>query len=68
MVLFVAMALEHLGVGRQVILISFTIVLGGVVFALSLAFGLAGRDLAQQILDRAARSRQAARSSEPDPL
>ena len=52
MVLFVAMALEHLGVGRQVILSSFTILFGGVVFALSLAFGLAGRDLARGFLER----------------
>ncbi len=51
MVLFAAMALEHLGVGRQVILVSFTILFGGVVFALSLAFGLAGRDLARGFLE-----------------
>jgi hypothetical protein len=55
MVLFVAMALEHLGVGRQVILVSFTILFGGVVFALSLAFGLAGRDLARELLERLVR-------------
>jgi hypothetical protein len=55
MVLFAAMALEHLGVGRQVILVSFTILFGGVVFALSLAFGLAGRDLAREALERLAR-------------
>jgi hypothetical protein len=52
------MALEHLGVGRQVILISFTILFGGVVFALALAFGLAGRDLAGQVLERIARRRE----------
>lgn len=52
MILFVAMALEHLGVGRQVILVSFTILFGGVVLALSLAFGLAGRDLARELLER----------------
>ena len=57
MVLFVAMALEHLGVGRQVILTSFTILFGGVVLALSLAFGLAGRDLAREFLERLARRR-----------
>ncbi len=51
MVLFVAMALEHLGVGRQVLLISFTIAFGGVVLALALAFGLAGRDLAKDVLE-----------------
>ena len=54
-VLFAAMALEHLGVGRQVILVSFTILFGGVVFALSLAFGLAGRDLARGFLERLVR-------------
>ena len=57
-VLFSAMALEHLGVGRQVILISFTILFGGVAFALALAFGLAGRDLAGQVLERLARRRE----------
>jgi len=56
-VLFSVMALEHLGVGRQVIIVSFTIVLGGVVLALALAFGLAGRDLAAQALERLARRR-----------
>jgi hypothetical protein len=58
MILFVAMALEHLGVGRHIILASFTILFGGVVFALSLAFGLAGRDLAREFLERVARRRE----------
>ena len=65
MVLFVAMALEHLGVGRQVILVSFTILFGGVVFALSLAFGLAGRELARGFLERLARQGEPPRE---DPL
>jgi len=52
LVLFGAMALEHLGLGRQVILVSFAILFGGVVFALSLAFGLAGRDLARDSLEK----------------
>jgi hypothetical protein len=52
LILFGAMALEHLGLGRQVILVSFTILFGGVVFALSLAFGLAGRDLARESLEK----------------
>jgi Mechanosensitive ion channel, conserved TM helix len=52
LILFVAMALEQLGVGRQIILLSFAILFGGVVFALSLAFGLAGRDLAREFLER----------------
>ncbi len=53
--LFAAMALEHLGVGRQIILASFTLAFGGVVFALALAFGLAGRDLARDFLERVLR-------------
>jgi hypothetical protein len=44
-------------VGRQVILTSFTILFGGGVFALSLAFGLAGRDLAREFLERLLRPR-----------
>ena len=50
MVLVIAMVLEHVGVGRQVIVASFTILFGGVVLALALAFGLAGRDLAGDVL------------------
>jgi hypothetical protein len=54
-----AIALEHVGVGREIIVASFTILFGGIVFALSLAFGLAGRELARQVLeDLARRARQ----------
>jgi hypothetical protein len=66
MILFVAMALEHLGLGRQVILVSFSILFGGVVLALSLAFGLAGRELARGFLERLLRRPQP--SDEPDEL
>jgi hypothetical protein len=45
-----AMALEHLGVGRQIIVTAFTIVFGGAVFAVALALGLGGRDLARDAL------------------
>jgi len=65
LILFGAMALEHLGVGRQIILVSFTITFGGVVFALSLAFGLAGRDLARELLEKLARKGEAPKD---DPL
>jgi len=65
LILFGAMALEHLGVGRQIILVSFTITFGGVVFALSLAFGLAGRDLARELLEKLARRGDAPKD---DPL
>jgi hypothetical protein len=55
LILFAAMALEHFGVGRHVILVAFTVLFGGVVLALALAFGLAGRDLARDVLERATR-------------
>jgi len=66
-ILALAMALEHLGVGRQVILTAFAVLFGGVVFALALAFGLAGRDLAHDLLQRMA---DRSRPQEPpeDPL
>jgi hypothetical protein len=54
MVLVIAMVLEHLGVGRQIIVVSFTILFGGLVLALALAFGLAGRELAGDVLRRLA--------------
>jgi hypothetical protein len=58
MIIFIAMAAEHLGVGRNIVLVSFTILFGGVVFALSLAFGLAGRPMARQLLERLIRPPQ----------
>jgi hypothetical protein len=68
LVLFVAMACEHLGVGRQVLLTAFAILFGGVVLALALAFGLAGRDLAREALGRMAARRDDARGETLDPL
>ena len=52
-----AMALEHLGVGRQIIMISFAILFGGLVLALALSFGLAGRELARELLENTLRRR-----------
>jgi hypothetical protein len=56
--LFAAMALEHIGLGRQIILVAFTIVFGGIVLALALAYGLAGRELARDSLERLLRRRE----------
>ncbi len=46
------MAIEQLGIGSNTATIAFAIVLGGIVFALSLAFGLAGKDLAKTYLEK----------------
>ncbi len=47
-----ATALTHLGIGKEMVLVAFGIVLGGLVFALALAFGLAGRHFAHELLAR----------------
>ena len=46
------MALDQLAVARSVVVATFSIVLGGVVLSLALAFGLGGRDLAREYLRR----------------
>jgi hypothetical protein len=50
--LAVTMALEQLGIGRSTIVISFAIISGGVVLALAIAFGLGGRDIAKDYLEK----------------
>jgi hypothetical protein len=46
------MALELLGIGEYTVLIAFAIVFGGVVLALSIAFGLGGRDAARDYIEK----------------
>jgi small-conductance mechanosensitive channel len=46
------MALDQLGIGRQTVVAAFTIIFGGVVLALALAFGLGGKDIAKKYLER----------------
>jgi hypothetical protein len=48
----VATALTHLGIGKEMVLVAFGITFGGLVFALALAFGLGGRDIAADVLAR----------------
>lgn len=46
------MALELLGIGEDTVLIAFSVVFGGVVLALAIAFGIGGRDAAKYYIDR----------------
>lgn len=46
------MALEELHIGPGVVVATFSVLLGGVALAFSLAFGLAGRDVAGAYLSR----------------
>lgn len=47
-----ALALDQLGIGRDTVTVAFALLFGGVVFALSLAFGLGGKDLAKTYLEQ----------------
>lgn len=51
-VIAVAMALEQLGIAERVVVVGFGIVLGGVVLAAAIAFGLGAKDLAKEFLER----------------
>lgn len=55
-----AMALDHLGIGRSILLLAFAILFGGVAFAAALALGLGAKDavsraIEQQLRDAASR-------------
>jgi hypothetical protein len=54
MVLIVAaaMALDHIGIGRTVLLLAFGIIFGGVVLATALAVGLGAKDVVGRALER----------------
>jgi hypothetical protein len=53
----VAMALDHLGIGRTVLLLAFAILFGGIVFATALAVGLGARDTVSRALEQRLRER-----------
>ncbi len=51
-ILSATMAMEQLGIGRETVLIAFAIIFGGIIFALAIAFGFGGRDIAADYLQR----------------
>ena len=53
-----AMALDHIGIGRTVLLLAFGILFGGVVLAGALAVGLGARDAVSRALDRTLREQK----------
>ncbi len=55
---FVSLALDHVGVGGAILVAAFSILSGGFVLALALAFGLGARDLARAYLERRLRAEQ----------
>jgi Conserved TM helix len=48
----VAMALDHLGIGRSILLLAFGLLFGGIVFAMALAIGLGARTTVERALER----------------
>jgi hypothetical protein len=57
-ILAVTMSLEQLGIGSSTIVVAFAIVFGGIVFALALALGLGGRDIAKEYLEKKLKSEE----------
>lgn len=47
-----SMALEQIGLGKETVLIAFSIVFGALMLGLAIAFGLGGRDLARRALEK----------------
>lgn len=64
LVLAVAMALDHLGIGGSIVLIAFGILFGGIVLALALAVGLGSKELVSRSLEREA-SKKPLETEEP---
>lgn len=64
----ISMALEELGLGRQTVIAAFSIIFGAVMLALAIAFGLGGKDLARQFLERNAGEKKREKREEPLPL
>ncbi|MCL5743690.1 MAG: hypothetical protein M1541_07155 [Acidobacteria bacterium] len=54
LVLAGAMALEHIGIGGQIVQLAFGILFGGIVLALALAVGLGSKDMVSRSLERQA--------------
>ena len=65
MVLTIAMALEHLQIGRGIVNLAFGILFGGIVLALALAVGLGSKDLVSRSLERESTKAAAADTEEP---
>jgi len=57
-ILSLTMALYQLGIAERVIIAAFSIIFGGVVLALAVAFGWGGRDLAKDFLERLYKRRE----------
>jgi small-conductance mechanosensitive channel len=69
-ILAISMALEQIGLARQTVIAAFSIVFGALMLALAIAFGLGGRELARQTLERylGEKKNEREKEQEPSPL
>jgi hypothetical protein len=69
-ILAITMALEQVGLARQTVITAFSIIFGALMLALAIAFGLGGRDLAQQTLEKyfGEKKNERGKEQEPSPL
>jgi small-conductance mechanosensitive channel len=69
-ILAVSMALEQIGLAKQTVIAAFSVIFGAATLALAIAFGLGGRDLARQTLERyfGDKRREKEKEEEPSPL
>jgi hypothetical protein len=56
LILFLTMSIEQLGIAKGVVFVTYAILLGGAVLALALAFGLGGKDMAKNFLEKKAKT------------
>jgi small-conductance mechanosensitive channel len=73
LILAISMALEQIGLANQTVTSAFSIIFGALMLAVAIAFGLGGRDLARQTLERylgdnKRRDREREKEEEPSPL
>ena len=61
----VAIVLEHVGIGRTVVLTAFAVLFGGVVLAAALAVGLGSKDIVHGWLDARLKGEDPQRQEEP---
>lgn len=69
-ILAISMALEQIGLAKQTVIAAFSVIFGAATLALAIAFGLGGRDLARQTLERhfGDKKKEKEKEEEPSPL
>lgn len=66
-ILAISMALEQIGLARRTVITAFSIIFGALMLALAIAFGLGGKELARQTLERYLGDKRQEREKEEEP-